>query len=36
VFTVTGLTKNGYTYVASANHDADGGNTGTVITLTKP
>jgi hypothetical protein len=33
-FSVTNVTKSGYTYNA-ANHDVDGGSNGTTITVTK-
>jgi hypothetical protein len=32
-FTVTGVSKSGFTYDPSANHDPDGDSTGTVITV---
>jgi hypothetical protein len=35
-FTVTNLTKSGYTYQSSDNHDVDGGSTGTTITVNRP
>jgi hypothetical protein len=35
-FTVTNLTRSGYTYQSSANHDPDGDSNGTTITVTKP
>jgi hypothetical protein len=35
-FTVTKLTRSGYTYLASANHDPEADSNGTVITLSKP
>lgn len=31
-FTVTGVSKSGYAYLASANHDPDGDSNGTTIT----
>jgi hypothetical protein len=34
-FTVTGVSKSGYAYTPAANHDPDGGSTGTRITVTK-
>ena len=34
-FTVTGVSKSGFTYDASANHDPDGDSTGTVIVVTR-
>jgi len=34
-FTVTGASKSGYAYDASANHDADGGSDGTVIVVAR-
>jgi serine protease AprX len=36
VFTVLGLTKASYTYVAASNHDPDGDSNGTSITVTRP
>lgn len=36
VFTVLGLTKASYTYVAASNHDPDGDSNGTKITVTRP
>lgn len=35
-FTVTGVMKSAYTYVASSNHDPDGDSNGTVITILMP
>jgi serine protease AprX len=35
-FTVSGLSRSGYAYESSANHDPDGDSSGTAITLTKP
>jgi len=35
-FTVTNLSKAGFTYQSSANHDPDGDSTGTAITVSKP
>ena len=35
-FTITNMTKGGFTYTAGANHDPDGDSTGTTITVTKP
>ena len=35
-FTVTGVTKSAYTYVASSNHDPDGDSNGTAITILMP
>lgn len=35
-FTVTGLSKSGYTYSAGSNHDPDGDSNGTSVTITKP
>jgi len=35
-FTITGLTLSGFTYDGSANHDADGDSTGTVIVVNRP
>ena len=35
-FTVTGLTKTGFTHQASANHDPDGDSNGTQITVARP
>ena len=35
-FTVTGLTRSGYSYEPSANHDPDGDTTGTAITVVRP
>jgi serine protease AprX len=35
-FTVTSLSRSGYVYQASANHDPDGDSTGTAITVTRP
>ena len=35
-FAVTGLSKSGYSYQSSANHDPDGDSNGTVITLNRP
>jgi hypothetical protein len=36
VFTVLGLSKASYTYVAASNHDPDGDSNGTRITVTRP
>jgi serine protease AprX len=36
VFIVVGLSKSGYTYVATNNHDPDGDSDGTRITVTRP
>jgi serine protease AprX len=36
VFTVLGLLKTSYTYVAASNHDPDGDSNGTKITVTRP
>jgi serine protease AprX len=35
-FTVTQVTKSGYSYFPSQNHDPDGDSTGTAITVVKP
>ena len=35
-FTVTNVSASGYGYVSSANHDVDGGSTGTAITMNRP
>jgi len=35
-FTVTGVTRTGGTYVASANHDPDGDSDGTTIVILRP
>jgi serine protease AprX len=35
-FTVTNVTKSGFSYNAAANHDPDGDSTGTVIIIAKP
>ena len=35
-FTVTSVTRNGYTYQQAANHDVDGSSNGTVITVARP
>ena len=35
-FTVTGITATGGVYDGSANHDADGDSTGTVIVVNRP
>lgn len=35
-FTVTGLSKSGYTYQPGANHDPDGDSSGTSISVVKP
>jgi len=35
-FTVTNVSKSGYTYASSANHDVDLGTNGTTITINKP
>lgn len=35
-FTVTGLSRAGYTYQSGANHDPDGDSSGSAITITKP
>jgi hypothetical protein len=34
--TVTNLSKDGYTYQPSANHDPDGDSNGTTISVNKP
>jgi tartrate-resistant acid phosphatase type 5 len=34
-FTVTDVTKSGYVYQSSSNHDVDGGSNGTTITVTQ-
>jgi serine protease AprX len=36
VFTVLGLSKASYTYIATNNHDPDGDSNGTKITVTRP
>jgi hypothetical protein len=36
IFTVTGLTRNGFTYSAGDNHDPDGDSNGTRITVARP
>jgi len=36
VFTVLGLSKTSYVYVAASNHDPDGESNGTKITVTRP
>jgi hypothetical protein len=35
-FTITGVTRSGLTYTASANHDPDGDSTGTAIVVSRP
>jgi CARDB len=35
-FTVTSVTRTGYTYQQTGNHDVDGSSNGTVITVTRP
>jgi hypothetical protein len=35
-FTVNNLSKTGYTYQPSANHDPDGDSNGTTIAVKKP
>jgi hypothetical protein len=35
-FSVTGVTKSPYTYVATSNHEPDGDSNGTAITILKP
>ena len=35
-FTVTSLTKSGWTYSSASNHDPDGDSTGTVIVVARP
>ncbi len=35
-FSVTGITRGGYTYDSSANHDPDGDSNGTTITVNRP
>ena len=35
-FTVTNVTKSGWTYQSGSNHDPDGDSNGTAITITKP
>ncbi len=35
-FTINNLTRSGYTYTASSNHDPDGESNGTTITVNKP
>jgi hypothetical protein len=35
-FTITNLSKSGFSYAAASNHDPDGDSDGTAITVTKP
>jgi hypothetical protein len=35
-FTITGMSKSGFSYAAGSNHDPDGDSNGTSIVVTKP
>jgi hypothetical protein len=35
-FTITNMTKSGFSYAAGSNHDPDGDSNGTAIIVTKP